>query len=107
MLIVPVDPVPAQTLSVILANQNVQLRLFQLETGLYMDLYMNNETTPFLAGVVCQNVNRLVRNAYFGFIGDFVFIDVLNLDADPVYSGLGTRFFLAYLEAADILGDAP
>lgn len=104
MLIIPVQPVPAQTLGVILAGQNVQLFIAQVATGMYITIYLDNSTTPLLAGVICQNENRIVRNAYFGFVGDLWFIDNSGADDDPYYTGLGTRWSLAYLTEDDLAG---
>ena len=100
MLVVPTQAVPNQTLTVILAGQQVQVTLLQKSTGLYMDLQSNGEEVVGL--VVCQNLNRIVRDLYFGFIGDFVFLDNTGAGADPDFTGLGSRFSLIYLEAADL-----
>jgi hypothetical protein len=58
--------------------------------------------SPILSGVLCENVNRLVRNSYFGFLGDLAFLDNQGT-SDPFYTGLGTRYSLIYLEPADLL----
>jgi hypothetical protein len=67
-----------------------------------MDVYVNN--VLILAGVICQNVNRIIRDAYFGFLGDFTFFDTQGgvTGSDPSYPGLGTRYVLLYLEVADL-----
>jgi len=64
-----------------------------------MDVLLNNVT--ICAGVQCYNNNKIVREAYSGLIGDFMFTDTQGSD-DPVYTGLGDRFKLIYLEAADL-----
>ncbi|WP_235012296.1 phage baseplate plug family protein [Caballeronia catudaia] len=51
-----------------------------------------------MAGVLCRNLVYLVREAYFGFVGDLAFVDSAG-DDDPQYSGLGTRWRLLYVEA--------
>lgn len=106
MLIVPLQPVPSQTLTVLLANQNCRINVYQKAFGLYFDLTVPTlSVSPLVAGVVCRNANRLVRYAYLGFIGDFEFFDQLNTmsPSDPDYTGLGSRFQLVYLEAVDLI----
>ena len=100
MLTVPIKPVPNQTVTVQLGGQNCQLNIYQQLYGLFMDVYVNN--TLIIGGVICENVNRIVRNSYLGFIGDFVFVDTTNEAFDPDYTGLGSRYLLVYLEQADL-----
>lgn len=99
MIIIPLQPVPSQKISVVLANQNCQITIYTLTTGLFVDLYVNNAL--IIGGVICQNLNRIVRSVYLGFIGDLGFIDNQGAD-DPVYTGLGSRFSFAYLEDVDL-----
>ena len=100
MVIIPLQAVPSQALSVTLGNQISQVSLYQKDTGLFIDLFVDN--TLVIGGVICQNLNRIVRSLYLGFSGDLVFIDNQG-DSDPVYTGLGTRYSLAYLSPADLL----
>lgn len=99
MLIVPIQAVPSQTLQVVLANQSCVLNIYQQPAALFMDVYVGND--PIILGVICQNLNRIVRSLYLGFIGDFWFADQQGSD-DPVYTGLGSRFVLQYLEVTDL-----
>ena len=99
MQIIPLQPTPSQVVTVSLANQACQIAVYQLSTGLFVDLSVNNAL--IIGGVLCENLNRIVRSLYLGFIGDLCFIDNQG-DADPVYTGLGSRFSLAYLEASDL-----
>jgi hypothetical protein len=103
MLIVPLQPTPNQTLTVLLGNQNCRINVYQKFFGLYLDLTIG--ATPILAGVICQNANRIVRYAYLGFVGDLAFFDTQGSD-DPTFTGLGSRWQLVYLEAADLLTGA-
>lgn len=100
MLTVPTQPVASQVFSVLLDNQQVRIRLRQLNTGLFMNL--ESEGEEIIGLVVCQNLNRIVRNKYLGFIGDLVFLDSTGAGADPYYTGLGSRWQLIYLEEADL-----
>ncbi len=101
MLEVPLQPVPSQTLTIPLAGQNCQLNVYQKFYGLFMDVYINDQL--IVAGVICQNLNRIVRDAYFGFIGDFVYLDTQggSEPQSPHYAGLGSRYLLVYLEVDD------
>lgn len=108
MLTIPIQPTPSQTITVSLANQQCTINVYQKSTGLYVDLFVNNSL--IIGGVIAQNLNRIVRSAYLGFIGDLGFWDtqsVLQADgtmlgSDPDYTGLRSQFQLIYLEAADL-----
>ena len=96
---VPLQAVPNQSLNPSLGGQAVQLNLYQKSTGLFCDVLVSN--VAVVTGALCENLNRLVRDAYLNFSGDLVFMDTQGLD-DPVYSGLGTRWLLFYLTASDL-----
>ncbi|MCC8963779.1 hypothetical protein H8A95_16025 [Bradyrhizobium sp. Pear76] len=104
MLLVPTQPVASQQLQCQLANQAVTLNIYQQAYGLYIDVLVG--VSPIIQGVIALDRNRIVRSAYLGFTGDFVFVDLQapagQFGADPVYTGLNTRFILIYLEAADL-----
>lgn len=100
MLIVPTRPVPRQTFSALLGNQNCQINIYQKFTCMFLDLYVDNAL--IIAGVQCHNADRIVRSIYLGFLGDLAFFDRQGSD-DPTFDGLGTRFFLAYLETVDLV----
>jgi len=57
--------------------------------------------TTIISGVICENLNRIVRDAYLGFSGDFAWYDTQGT-SDPVYTGIGTRFVLLYLTPDDL-----
>lgn len=105
MLNIPLAPVASQTLNVTLNGQQCQIDVFQTAFGLYLDLYVGGSDEPTVAGVLCENLNRLVRSAYLGFVGDLLFYDTQGKD-DPFASGLGSRFQLAYLTPVDLGGEA-
>jgi len=100
MQIVPLQAVPNQTLTVNLNSQITQINVYQGRRVLFMDVLLDN--APIVYGVSCLNLNRIIREAYLGYSGDFAFIDSQGSD-DPVYTGLGSRFNLAYLEPADLI----
>lgn len=99
MQVIPLSAVPSQALSVLLAGQNCQIKVYQKTTGLYLDFSMND--APVKSGVLCLDRVQLIRHAYLGFIGDLTFFDTQGV-SDPAYTGLGSRWQLAYLEAADL-----
>lgn len=98
---IPLQALPNQTLRVNLALQNVQLDVFQEPRGLFMTVYRDNQY--LVTSVICQNGNPIVQEPYLGFIGDFVWIDMLGTQ-DPYYTGLGRdgRYRLIYLEQGDL-----
>lgn len=99
MLTIPLAAVPSQSLSIVLANQNCQINVYQKTTGVYLDLYVNN--APIVTGVICRDRVKIVRQAYLGFTGDLSFFDTQGT-TDPAYAGFGTQYQLVYLEASDL-----
>jgi hypothetical protein len=99
MLVIPVQPLPNQTLQVQLNGQPVQLNLYQTNFQMQMDVLLAGE--PIIQGQPCQNLNLLVRYSYLGFEGDLTWLDTEGTD-DPDYLGLGSRFQLLYLDPTDV-----
>lgn len=100
MQIIPLQATPSQVVTTLLGtNQPCQVNVRQLSTGLYFDLFVAG--TAVVLGVLCENRNRLVRDAYLGFAGDLMFVDTQG-DDDPIYAGLGDRYQLAYLLPAEV-----
>lgn len=97
--IVPVQAIPNQTLQCQLGGQACTLNVYQQAFGMYVDLLIG--TQVIVQGIIGLNGTLIVRNTYFGFIGDLIFLDTQDTQ-DPVYTGLGTRFFLLYLSASDV-----
>jgi len=108
MLLIPLAAVPNQIRSVVLNNQEFSLTIYQKSTGMFMDIASDLAPNP-LVGVLCRNQCYCIMNAYFGFIGDFMWVDTWGANADPVYTGLGNsaaRFQLVYLFPSDIPSSA-
>jgi hypothetical protein len=99
MQIIQIQAVPAQMLQVTLSGQSVQISLYQKTTGLFCDVSVNNSV--IVTGVICQNLNRIVRDVYRGFVGDLAFLDQQGT-SDPTYDLLGTRYLLLYLAPGDL-----
>lgn len=92
---IPVSDTPNQTFNVMLGGQACTINLYQTNGyGLYCDLYVDN--VLIIGGVACENLNRIVRDAYLGFIGDLFWNDTQD-SSDPSYPGLGTRYQFWYL----------
>ena len=91
--IVPITAVASQTFTVQLGGQNCSINIYQLSTGLYFDMTVNNN--PCVNSVLCLNLVGLVREAYYGFIGQLAFVDTQG-KTDPYYTGLGSRYLLVY-----------
>lgn len=96
---VPLRAVPAQKLTIVLGGQLCAITLRQKSNAMYLELYVNDALV--IGGVICQNRNRIVRDAYLGFIGDLAFLDTHG-NADPDYTGLGSRYLLLYLAVEDL-----
>lgn len=114
MQLIPLASVPNQTLQIVLGGQNcaIELRTFDgFAASDTVSLSSPMEWLGFSLSVSgeqitttqnCLNQRRLLRNRqYLGFAGDFVFVDTQGED-NPQYSGLGNRWQLVYIEAADL-----
>lgn len=97
--VVPLIATPSQNVSVGLGGQSCLLKVYQKNYGLFMDVYVDDVLV--IGGVIAENLNRIVRSEYLGFIGDFCFFDTQGL-TDPVYTGLGARFQLFYLSQDEV-----
>jgi len=97
--LIPLSALPNQIEAVALGGQSCILSVNQRSNGLYIDVYVGG--SPIILGVLCENENRIVRNTYLGFLGDFFFFDTRGTD-DPDYTGLGDRFQLIYIEETEL-----
>lgn len=94
---IPLKAIPSQSLNVNLAGQPCIIDIRLIGGRQHLSLSVNGD-------VICQNVlmvNRsaIVRAAYTGFIGDLAAIDTQG-DEAPQYTGWGTRWLLAFNDAA-------
>lgn len=90
---IPLTALPSQIVAISLANQAARVQAYQKRTGLYLDLFLNDE--PVVTGVLCRDRVWLIRDAYRGFTGDLCFVDTQGLN-DPEYAGLGSRYVLVW-----------
>lgn len=103
MDLVPLKPLPNQSVTVSLGGQSCRLRVYQRSTGLFIDVSVSD--TLIIGGVICENLRKIVRDSYLGFVGDLCFIDNQGSD-DPDFTGLGGRWSLAYLTVDDVASAA-
>jgi hypothetical protein len=99
MQLIALQAVPNQTFITPVGSQNCRLNVYQKNTGLFIDVLLDEE--PIALSRICQNLNRIVRDLYLGFAGDFMFLDTEGSE-DPVYTGLGSRYVLMYIEASEL-----
>jgi hypothetical protein len=99
MQTVPVQAVSSQQLQCLLGNQAVTLEIAQMTYGMFMNVAVSGNA--IINGVICENLNRIVRSVYLGFLGDFIWFDTQGT-TDPIYTGIGARYQLLYLSTADL-----
>lgn len=99
MIIVPLIPIASQTLEIILDNQEVTLSIYQRNERLFANITVG--TQAVLAGAVCVNLQAInpFKSPYF--TGELFFVDTLGHEA-PFYTGLGSRFELVFVSAAEL-----
>ena len=103
MQIIPIQPIPAQVLSASLNQQATQIVIRQKTTGVFVDVYVDDAL--IVGGVIALNCNVIVRSAYLGFVGDIAFVDTQATPlgpTDPVFTGFGDRFVLAYFLPSEL-----
>jgi hypothetical protein len=58
------------------------------------------EDVDVVVSVIARDAVPLMCREYVGFVGNILFIDTQGSD-DPSYEGMGSRFTLNYLTAAE------
>jgi len=99
MLQITIQPIPSQSVSVVLNGQNCQINIYQKGQLVFVDL--NSNGVDIVTGVLAHNINPLVCIKYTGFQGNLTFVDTQGND-DPQYTGFGTRYVLIYLSPSDV-----
>lgn len=98
MQTIPLQPVPSQSLAVVLGGQNCQLLIQQKTQGLFVDI--NSDGVDVVNCVIARDAVSLMCRQYLGFVGNLMFIDTHG-SSDPEASGLGSRFQLVYFSAEE------
>jgi len=96
---ISLQPVPSQTLQVVLNGQQCAISVYVKTQCMFFDLALSG--SPVAYAVQCKNLVTLVPTAYLGFVGWLLFLDTQGSE-DPQYMGLGTRWILLYLDAQDV-----
>lgn len=94
MIQIDIQKEPSQIVKVALDLQRVQILIQQKPKGILVDVNLDGE--DIVTGVLCLNENPIICREYLGFKGNLFFVDTLGKE-DPHYTGLGSRFFLVYL----------
>lgn len=93
MATIALNATPSQEITCTLSGKSCRIWIRQLSTGLYMDLWLNEQ--PLIMGAICLTEVDIIRNPASPLPGKLYFIDT-NGSADPVYTDLGSRFLLQY-----------
>ena len=101
MLEIPLQPVPAQELQVLLDDQACTLALHWRHWRLYADLYVGDEAA--FIGAVCLNGQAINQSPSTVFSGTLMFVDTLGAQ-HPEWEGLGDRWALLYLNSEEMEG---
>ena len=96
---ITLQPVPSQQTQVILDGQTCAISIYVKNQCMFLDLVVNG--TQIAYAVQCKNLVSLVPTAYLGFTGWLVLFDTQGT-SDPIYTGLGSRWVLLYLDEADL-----
>lgn len=95
---IPIQPVPSQSLKAVLGGQNCKIAIYQKTQGVFVDIVANG--VEIAAGMLAHDAVPLVCRGYAGFSGNLMFIDTQGA-SDPDYTGMGSRYSLVYLTAAE------
>jgi hypothetical protein len=93
MLEIPLQPAPSQIVKVVLGNQNCQIFVYAKDQGVFVDISVDD--TAIVNCVIARNMVQIVCREYVGFSGNLFFVDNQEA-ADPLYTGLGSRWSLIY-----------
>ena len=94
-----IQSAPSQQTKVVLDGQSCVISVYVKNQCMFFDLSVNG--TQIAYSVQCKNLVSLVPTSYLGFSGWLVFFDTEGSD-DPIYTGLGSRWVLLYLDASDL-----
>lgn len=100
MQTIPLQPIASQTLQVTLDGQLCLISIYVKDQCMLFDLAVNG--VQIVTAVECSSFVTLVPTAYLGFTGWLLFVDTQGND-DPVYTGLGSRWVLLYIDANDVV----
>lgn len=94
---IPLNAETSQETRCTLAGLPCRFWIRQLSTGLYLDLWVNNQR--LLSGAICLDRVDIIRNPASPLSGTLMVVDQQGTQ-DPTYDGLGSRFLLQFAEAS-------
>lgn len=94
MIEIPLLPIPAQSLRIILNDQNVTIALRQKDDRMFMDLDVG--VTRIFTGAICMDRTDVKPFKIMNFNGGLYFVDT-QLEEPPQWEGLGSRWGLLYI----------
>jgi len=92
--VIPISAAPSQTMTVTLGGQQCRITINQKYGLVFVDVTVGG--VPAVLGTIARDRVSIVRYPYLGFVGTLSFVDTQGTD-DPLYTGMGTRWKLAYL----------
>jgi len=104
MILIPLQPIPAQAFNVSLDGQPCRISLYQKGDYFFMDVTANNVTV--VQGRMVLNSVWIVRYAYLGLVGDLFMFDTMGAADSPTYDALGARYRLYYATPDEISASA-
>lgn len=90
---IPLRPIPAQTVQVSLAGQQVTIYLRELGGRQYLSASWDG--TVLCESVLVVNRSAIIRAPYTGFVGDIAAYDTQG-DEAPQFNGWGGRWRLLF-----------
>lgn len=96
---ISLQSVASQLTNVVLDSQSCSISVYVKNQCMFFDLSVNGTQVAY--AVQCKNLVSLVPTSYLGFSGHLVFFDTQGT-SDPVYTGLGSRWVLLYLNSTDL-----
>lgn len=90
---------PNQEVETLLDGQNCIITLYQRGGKMFLDLTADD--TPVVRGAIIHNDTDILPYYTESFRGNLRFLDREN-DSDPLWEGVGKRFFLYYLTEQDL-----
>lgn len=99
MIEIPLAAVPAQSLRIVLGDQNCTIALRQKDNRMYMDLDVGQDR--IFTGAICMDRVNIKQFVTMAFSGGLYFVDTIAQDP-PQFEGLGQRWGLLYFEEGEI-----
>ena len=94
MRVIPLAPIPAQSLNVVLDGQDCALSVYWRQVRLYLDLDVDGQAV--IRGGICQNGANVLQSHSRFFRGSLHFFDAEG-QRPPHFKGFGERFFLVFV----------